>query len=199
MTGAGRGGAPPLRRAAARGWTRAGRRTGAAWLAAPLALLLAAGCGVRAQERPDRLDPSVVPSERGLVRPVVAAVWFVRDGRVVPVRRLLAAPASPRQRLAALVAGADDPALRTYVDPADPPRLDLAAGVAEVTMPAAFATAPRDVRLLAAAQVVFTLTEGDDVAVVRFRAGGRPVSVPRPDGTPTTAPVTRADFAGISA
>ncbi|HVF06931.1 MAG TPA: hypothetical protein VNA20_18990 [Frankiaceae bacterium] len=47
--------------------------------------------------------------------------------------------------------------------------------------------------------MVFTLTEAREVAVVRFRVGGRDVPVPRPDGTTATGPVTRGDYATLAA
>lgn len=171
-----------------------------AWVAgALLAVLPLGGCGVRAQGEPDRLPPSVLPTEPDVPRPVVAPVYFVRDGRLVPARVLVGAPGTPAQRLAALAAGVDDPALRTYLDPASPPRVSVADGVAVVSLAASFARAPREARLLAAGQVVFTLTESRDVAVVRFRAGGRDMPVPRPDGTAAPGPVTRADYATLAA
>ena len=168
-------------------------------LAAGAALAVAvAACGVRSQPGPVGLDPSVTPSGTPAPRPVVVEVWFVGDGgRVVPVRRPVAAPGTPAQRLAALVSGPDP--LSRLTSAVDEALVEVRAGVAEVVVPAGFARRPRAERLLATAQVVLTLTASREVAVVRFTSDGRPVAVPRAGGGETRGPLTRADVLGAAA
>lgn len=162
-------------------------------------LVTVTACGVRPQDSPARLDPTVVPTERPAARPVVTAVYFLRNGRAVPARRLVVAPATPEQRLAELARGPGDVrGLTTALDRDDPPRVTVTAGVAVVALPASFARLPAGERRLAAAQVVLTLTEADEVAVVRFTLGGRAFGVPRADGSLSRDPLTRADYAALT-
>lgn len=149
-----------------------------------LALSLAA-CGVRPQEGPARLDPSVVPTVTE--RLVAIRVYLVRGDALVARQRLVVAPATPGRRLAALALGPD------AADQADglrsglpaPASVSVAGDVATVVLP----TAPD---LLGAAQAVLTLTE-EGVARVRFVVGGVTLAVPRPDGPPARE-VTRQDY-----
>lgn len=154
--------------------------------AAALLLVVAAGCGVRPDATPRGLDPSVVPSEIAATpvpRPATVVVHLVRDGRLVPARRVVAADPTPAHRLAALLRGPDAreqaDGLRSAVH-----------GRLTVTVRAGVAVVRGEVDdPLAAAQVVLTLTETSEVTAVRFP---RPAAVPG-GGSRTT--VTRADYA----
>lgn len=166
-----------------------------------LALVLA-GCGVRPEDGPHRLDDAAVPVAPGspISRPVGVTVYLVRDSRVVPVRRIVVAPPTAEGRLASLSRGPDDReaalGLTTVVhDRAVSVRVRR--GIAAVELSAGFAALTRPEQTLAAAQVVFTLTEAGGVRAVRFSVDGDPVAVPRAPGPPTTEPVSRADYATL--
>lgn len=148
-------------------------------VAALLALTLATGCGVRPDSAPRDVDDVVVTADpAGLAaRPVAVTAYVVRDRTVVLVRRLVAAPATPAQRLAA--AGVR------------PRAVSARGGVVLVDLPA-----PPDA--LVVAQVVLTLTEAPEVTAVRFAVDGVPAAVPRPDGSRTREPLARAAFAGFT-
>lgn len=70
----------------------------------------------------------------------------------------------------------------------------LEGGVATVDLDRAFAEVPTADQLDVVAQLVCTLTGQPGIGQVRFTVDGRPVEVPRGDGSATSEPVTRADF-----
>lgn len=164
--------------------------------------LLLAGCGVRPEGTPHRLDDAAVPAAPGtpIARPAGVTVYLVRDGRVVPVRRIVVAPPAPAGRLASLTRGPDDREAADGLTTAIGDRavaVSVSDGVAAVELAAGFAALTVTERARAAAQVVFTLTEDGGVRAVRFTVGGGPVAVPRAPGPPSAAPVTRGDYATL--
>ena len=72
-------------------------------------------------------------------------------------------------------------------------------GVAQVDLAAEFAELGSDRQLLAIAQLVLTLTSRPGVGQVAFTLDTAPIDVPRADGTITSDPVTRADYASMLA
>jgi spore germination protein GerM len=119
--------------------------------------------------------------------------------------------------LAVVIADLDRPAdLTTVVDAlAEPPEgsgrnlrtamgdqrlvadVSLAGGVAKVELRPAIATLSGDEQLLAVAQVVCTLTGQPGVGPVSFFLDGASVDVPRGDGSLTSEPVSRDDYADL--
>lgn len=164
--------------------------------------LLLTSCGVRPEGTPHRLDDAAVPVAPGspIARPAGVTVHLVREGRVVPVRRIVVAPPTLGGRLASLTRGPDDREAADGLTTAIGDRavaVSVDGGVAAVELTAGFEALTVTERALAAAQVVFTLTEDGGVRAVRFTAGGDAVAVPRAPGPPTTKPVNRDDYATL--
>jgi hypothetical protein len=76
--------------------------------------------------------------------------------------------------------------------------VDLSGGVARVDLSRDFTELSGSDQLLAIAQMVFTLTERADVSRVGFTLDGEPVQVPRGDGSLTSDPVARGDYADLT-
>jgi spore germination protein GerM len=178
------------------------RRRGA--LAWSLALLVLVGCGVPTDDAARRISPNRLPDA---LRPagsttttlVVAManveVYFVRNGRLVPVEHEVEAPTTPTKAVAALTAGPaqDDPTgLRSAIPDAQViVDVDVQAGTATVELSDAFDQVQTPDQALAIGQLVLTLTHLRGVGQVRFDLGGTSVAVPLPDGK--TAAVVSAD------
>ncbi|MFZ6005585.1 MAG: GerMN domain-containing protein [Actinomycetota bacterium] len=73
----------------------------------------------------------------------------------------------------------------------------LAAGVARVDLRSAITSLSGDAQLLAIAQLVCTLTGQPGVGPVSFTLEGASVDVPRGDGSLTSEPVSRDDYADL--
>jgi spore germination protein GerM len=168
-------------------------------------------CGVGAQSQPKAIDASDVPF--GLARHDRATpttrpdagswrydLYFVADGRVRAVTRTAANPPTLTAMLRALARGPDatetEAGVRTALGPdVSVQRVTVHDGVATVTL--AGLEAPRaasDEQALAIAQLVYTATGVPTVERVRFEVDGRPVDVPRADGSLSSRPVDRADY-----
>ncbi len=176
-----------------------------------LVVLILVGCGIPVDEgaRPlsdDDVRPSV-PDQggsppSGAPNPNVASLelFFVRDSRMAPIRRL--APASSVDvALAALVHGPSAAERRQGVRTAlvGPVRLaDIdRTGVPVVDVAESVAQLEGEEQILALAQVVFTLTALPGVNGVSFALSGREVEVPTGDGTLKAGPLRREDFAAV--
>ncbi len=177
-----------------------------------LILLILVGCGIPVDEEARPLsDDDVGPSLPGQAKspPSVAAnpnvasleLFFVRDSRMVPIRRL-APGSSVDHALAALVNGPSaaersqgvrtalvGPVRLADVDRAAVPVVEVAESVAQLD---------GEEQILALAQVVFTLTAIPEVHGVSFALSGREVEVPTGDGTLKAGPLRREDFAAVA-
>jgi spore germination protein GerM len=172
--------------------------------AALLTTLLLGGCGVPPDRAPRQIAGAAIPTPSGaggaaLVQPTAVSVYLVRGRHVVPVQRVVDAPASPDRRLTALVQGPTDreaeAGLRTSLAGGiRAGRVTVRGGTAVVTLAASFVDAGTEEQILALAQLVFTLTESDGVRAVRFTVEDSAVSVPRADGSLTAGPVRRSDY-----
>ena len=184
------------------------------WTAVVIAVAVLAGCGVPADRDPrpitqrvpfGLLDPP--PASTTTTRPPLATVstpvFFVTDGRLVPVNREVPAPLSVPAALVALLDGPSDTetaaGIRTAISlQTQLLSTEVGGDVARLDLAGTFAEVPGDEQLLAVAQLVFTATAVEGVSAVTFAINGRPVAVPTADGTLKPGPVGRADFPTVA-
>lgn len=170
-------------------------------------------CGVPSDGRPRPLAANEVPFE--LLTPTSSTsttdlrvaveeilVHLVEGDHLVTVERQVLAPPVLFRRMTALLQGvqAEEAALglRTAV-PVDTRlrKVGVEQGVATINVSSDLVGAGGQEQVLAVAQLVFTATETSGVEGVRFQLEGRPIEVPRGDGTLTAAPLRRADFPAL--
>ena len=152
---------------------------------AAICVAVGAGCGSD--------EPNPPP-----VGPTSTAVYFLRDEKVVPVRREISTKLAPEEAaIASLLEGpADDEASDGIVSaiPADTKLLglSLAAGVATVDFSGAFDDGGGSASMLGrVAQVVATLTRFRTVKRVAFKLDGEPVSAIGGEGVVVDPPIGR--------
>lgn len=193
------------------------RRPGVAALLA-VAFALAA-CGVPTDSDPRQLPPEVVgairaePAETGLPSKRLVGLWFVDEGKLVPVNRAAENVPSPQQKIDMLAEGPTqaelDRGLRTAVTSVVPDSpLVVTASAVGVDAPVAtdevavvlsdgFRSLPSQEQLLVLGQVVATLATGSVKSVVFVDSAGHPVGVPLPGGRLQNGPVTSADYSSL--
>lgn len=128
-------------------------------------------------------------------------LYFILGTGLLKVQSSVVSPASPEQAMSLLGSGPlDDPSyvgLRSAIPPALEFEVQVARGVADVTVPDSFlrSLAPTDQRL-AIAQIVATLTSRPGIGQVTFLVDGAPIAVPRGRGdvVPAGTPVTFDDY-----
>lgn len=179
-----------------------------------VAPLVAGACSVQGQERAQVRDDDAVPfglldqDVPPLLPPVPAVVTetvslcFVDVDAVVAVDAAIDPPIDLPDVVEALAEppGSAAGSLRTAVG--EPPLVRdvrLVAGVARVDLLPAITELGGDEQLLAVAQLVCTLTGRPGVGLVSFTLVGSPVDVPRGDGSLTSGPVSRDDYADLVA
>ena len=141
--------------------------------------------------------PPLFPSVPAAVTEPVA-LCFVQDGALAVVSTLLDAPVTLFDVVAALAKPPQDKALRSAVS--DPPLvadMRVVGGVAQVDLLPAITSLGGDEQLIAVAQLVCTLTGRPGVGLVSFTLEGFPIDVPTGDGSLTTGPVSRDDYANL--
>lgn len=177
------------------------------------AMAVLSACGVPSDGRPRPLAANEVPFElltptsststtdlRVAVEDIV--VHLVEGDHLVSVKRQVLAPPVLFRRMTALLQGveAEEAALglRTAV-PVDTRlrKVGVDEAVATINVSSDLVGAGGQEQVLAVAQLVFTATETSGVDGVRFQLEGRPIEVPRGDGTLTAAPLRRADFPAL--
>jgi hypothetical protein len=190
--------------------------------AAATVLLLAfatSACGVRSDSAPRALSSGAVPyglldkspaagptppsTAQAPQQRVNAAVFFLSGVRLEPTTRSVLAPATPLRVITALLDGPTEEeslnGLRSAVNPlTEASVVRSAPDVVLIELSSPFAAVPRQEQLLALAQIVYTVTAIEGVKGVRFTLAGAPVEVPLPDGTLTSAPVSRIAFANVA-
>jgi hypothetical protein len=184
------------------------RRTAAAAL-----LLLAVSCGVSTDSGPRTLPRSAVPFD--LLKPTSTVrrtapvavttevpVYLVGGQRLVVVRRLVESPPSLFRALESLLAGptAEEAGMGLRSAVTNQTRLlsvRVQSGVATIDLGGEFATIGGQDQILAVAQLVYTATGAKGVFGVKLSLDGRPVEVPRGDGTLSDQPLKPADYAGL--
>jgi spore germination protein GerM len=173
-----------------------------------------AGCGVGAQGSPEALDAKSVPY--GLLGPSVptsrpataldsarVTVWLEgSDDQLVPVPAYVPWPATIGGLLNALAQGpTSGQSERGFVSPASSvgplSSGPLRDGVVPVELPASFENLGGPDQVMAAAQIVYTLTGYLGVRGVVFGVGGQRVQVPDQDGRLLSGPLTRKDYSSL--
>lgn len=169
---------------------------------------LLAGCGVPQDAAPRALDPAkapagALPSPSTLPEPVGddrVALYFVRDGQLVPVTRPVPQVTSVEPLLELLFAGPTRPEQEAGATSLIPSGLSVEKverqdGTVVVTLKGTQDDQSRP-QVLAFAQIVATLTP-ERASGVRFRLDGADLPVPRGDGSLTDAPVSRSDYVNL--
>lgn len=177
--------------------------------AAVLVVVFVAGCGFPTEDDPSPLDagdqpayPTVASSD--VVTGESIDVWFVRDGRLVPLSRRLDPPLTAEAVVGVLGQGtteseASDGYRSALPDPAMIEGATLAGGTATIRLSSTFAEVPAGDQVLALGQLVYSVTELRGVGVARFEIDGVLVAVPLPDGTSSEGSVSRDDFGDLVA
>ncbi len=175
-------------------------------------VLAVAGCGISAEDRPREIEPprgpftdmaTTVPSapEAGAA---AEPLYFVRADRLVAViRRVLTAP-TVEEQVQHLIAGPTEPESAEDLTSAlsgsiEPVAVTVVGNQATIDIGDDIDGSGRSDEVLAFGQIVCTLTARPDVAGVSFRRDGRPLGVPRDDGSLSTGPLTAADYAALTA
>jgi hypothetical protein len=179
----------------------------AAWLTglAGTACLVTA-CGVPADDTARALDPAAAPYRvvtREHVPPPAgshrAVIFLVRDDALVPVPRRIQVEPTAEHVLRALSAGPTPQertqGLRSALPiEGDPRVVSETQQVVTLSLPATSEASNRSDAVLGFAQVVLTLTALPDVSGVAFETDGRPLQVPRADGSVSSEPLGRLDY-----
>jgi len=188
------------------------RRQFLALLLTGIAVTAGAACGVRSEPVAQPVDDSDVPFQlldenTGVERAEETGdqdtvVYLARGGRLVRTRRSLPPPITPTSLLRALRLGPTELEATAGIRTALPEdeaasSVRLTGGLATVDLTDAFIELPTGDQVLALAQIVYTFTERPGVGQVQFTLDGDAAEIPRPDGTLTSAPVSRDDYAAL--
>ncbi|MBQ0902551.1 GerMN domain-containing protein [Micromonospora sp. U21] len=174
---------------------------------APLALAaLLTGCGVPTDDSPRTVQPPWGPFHSAAPADTTApagradeTLCLVRDNRIVPVVRHVDRPPTVEDQLRHLLAGPGTAERDSDLTSALPGAVNAAGATvtgtqAHVAVDEPGDDAGRSDEVLAFGQIVCTLTSRDDVTTVVFLRDGRPLAVPRADGSLSEQPLTRADY-----
>jgi Sporulation and spore germination len=191
-----------------------GRRAGG--LAVALATVSAglSGCGLGAESHPQALDPKSVPygllSRTGVSRAaahgdVVKVAMYLegRDEHLVLSYGYVSRPATVSGVLQALATGPTTAqANRGLVSPASAVGRfgpgPIRGGVVAINLPVSFENLDGEGQTVAAAQIVFTVTNFPGIEGVTFLMGGQAVHVPNDVGKLISGPLTRKDYAALA-
>ncbi|MFI7575328.1 GerMN domain-containing protein [Micromonospora sp. NPDC049497] len=179
-------------------------------VALALAALLA-GCGIPTEDTARRVQPPRGPFQSSApadtaepAGPAVETLCLVRDNRIIPVVRRVDRPPTADDHLKDLLAGPTEAERDTGLTSALAGAVNAAGTTvtgmqAQVAVEAPDEAAGRSDEVLAFGQIVCTLTSRDDVTTVAFLRDGRPLGVPRADGSLSEQPLVRADYAPLIA
>ncbi|MGN9809363.1 GerMN domain-containing protein [Micromonospora sp. BQ11] len=172
---------------------------------------LVAGCGIPTDDRPRTVQPprgpfpsSATADAAAPAGPAVETLCLVRDGRIIPVVRRVDRSPTVEEQLRHLLAGPTTAERDTDLTSALPGAVNAAGATvtgtrAQVAVDEPDEAAGRSDDVLAFGQIVCTLTSRDDVTTVAFVRDGRPLGVPRADGSLSEQPLVRADYAPLIA
>lgn len=191
------------------------RRLGVA--CASFALILAPACSITADDGPhyeaetdvpfDLLEaapPGTAPNPPGSDGVSTRVCLLGADEAVHPVDRSLAPGYRMVELVEVLTAGPTETersfGLTTALaEPGTVPSIDVQQGVATVDLDRGLASRPAADQLTVVTQLVCTLTEQPGIGQVRFTVDGAPIVVPRGDGSSSSDPVSRHDYASLIA
>jgi spore germination protein GerM len=177
-----------------------------------VALATLGGCGIQSEDRAQRFDDDKVPfellDENSGVDPSDelgnqdVSVYLARGGRLIQESRSIQPPVSLTGLLRSLRRGPTREEAAAGIRTALPDEnavqsARLEGGLATVDLTEALVDLPTGDQGLALGQIVWTLTGIPGVGQVRFTRDGASVEVPRPDGTLTSDPVSRDDYAAL--
>lgn len=182
-------------------------RNGGALSAILAACLLTGACGVPVDEtprdlgRPRPASGSNTPAPDGFGS-AIERLYLVRDGSLVRAVRRVAAPPTPQQMLDGLLAGPttaeQQDGLSSALSTMRIEGMTVIQRRATAAISEPLEQAVRSDEILAYGQIVCTLTsQGAEVGTVSFTRAGRPLGVPRGDGSLSTQPLTIADYASL--
>jgi hypothetical protein len=173
-----------------------------------------AGCGVPVEREPREITfdsgPTSSSSDPGGSQPtagtgpVAELLYFVRDGRLVAVRRSVDRLPEPEAQLEHLLAGPTDTEHDKGLSSAltglgITAQLRIEGLTAVVDLGVQPDNAGRSDEVLAYGQLVCTLTARSDIDLVSFRYENEPVDVPRGDASLGRQPLAEADYRSLIA
>jgi spore germination protein GerM len=174
--------------------------------------LLLADCGIEAEQSAHVIERHSVPS--GLMSPasttteVLAptahvAIYLEGEQHLVIASRAVSAPATLGSALTELARGVTSvesaAGLVSPVSTATPISLtSLNGNSAVVDVASSFANLGGQDQIIAAAQIVYTLTLFPGIEQVSIRVRGRPAQVPTQTGRLSPGPLTRADYSNLA-
>ncbi|SCF12986.1 Sporulation and spore germination [Micromonospora coriariae] len=177
---------------------------------APLALAaLLTGCGVPTDDAPRTVRPPRGPFHSAAPVETTApagraneTLCLVRDNRIVPVARRVDHAPTVEDHLRHLLAGPGTAERGSDLTSALPGAVNAAGATVTGTQARVAVDTPEDDagrsdEVLALGQIVCTLTSRDDITTVVFLRDGKPLGVPRADGSLSEQPLTRADYAPL--
>jgi hypothetical protein len=178
-----------------------------------IAVLALSACGVPNHDSATKTDPKDVPfgllDENSGVDPVDqfgdrdVVVFLAKNGRLVRAERKLAPPVSLENLLGVLGQGP------TRAEVADGTRsalpddetfesVALVGGTAIVDLNRPFTALSGNDQVLALAQIVWSLTARPGVGLVQFTLQDQAIDIPRANGSLTSTPVSRDDYAPLA-
>lgn len=182
-------------------------------VAALVAAVVLAGCGVRSESSPHRIDHKDVPfglleREQGTTGNGAGAgriaLFLVGAGGLVEVSHTTPGPVDAPRALQSLLDGPTRVERTAGLTTALPSRASarvtgVESGTATVELAADFRNGTIPDQVTALGQIVYTLTALPGIERVRFEIDDRQVGVPRADGSLTEEPVGRTDYGSLLA
>jgi spore germination protein GerM len=184
------------------------------WFAAAAVLLVAAvtGCGVETEDTARSVNPpsgvshaweTAIPPDQD-TGTIPETLYLIRGGELVQVTRYVPTQPSVDELVDDLLAGPTDVEQRGGLTSALLGNdivvgVQLTEGQASVEFTEVLDDSGRTDQILAFAQIVCTLTARPDITAVAFTRAGRPMGIPRADGSLSEAPATATDYASLLA
>ena len=182
----------------------------AAVLATAGLLLALSACGIPPESTARGIQPPPGPYQLTTPNPpepspsgtVTEQLFYIKDGKLVPVERKVSGQRTVQDQMTDLLAGATDAEQSTGISSALPGAnviggVHVSDQIATVDLGPGLDGSGRNDAVLAFGQVVCTLDSRSDINGVVFQQNGQPVGVPRATGLVSTGPLTTADYASL--